>query len=104
MSSSLSELAARRRMLVSRSERLRSDLANAYREFEVRLGGLDRILGALRGVASPSMLISAGGLGLSMLRRARPFVWATRGVMLLSVVRRIFGVVRAKRASPPARR
>lgn len=104
MNANLSDLEARRRLLVARSERLRADLGDVYREFEVRLGGLDRFFGAVRGIASPSILMTAGGLGLAMLRRARPFVWATRGVLLLSVVRRIVAAVRAQRASPPARR
>ena len=104
MSANLGDLEARRRMLVARSERLRGDLADAYREFEARLGGLDRLLSAMRGIASPSILRSAGGLGLAMLSRVRPFVWVTRGVLLLSVVRRIVAAVRAQRASPPARR
>lgn len=105
MSESLPELEARRRMLVMRSERLRADLGHAYGEFETRLGGVDRIFAVVRGIASPSILVSVGGLGLAMLRRAHPFMWATRGVLVFSVVRRILAAVRALRASsPPARR
>jgi hypothetical protein len=104
MSETLSDLEARRRMLVVRSERLREDLADVYSEFEARLGGLDRIFAVARGIASPSILLSVGGLALALLRRARPFVWATRGVLLFSVARRVLTVVRALRASPRARR
>jgi hypothetical protein len=105
MSESLTELEARRRMLVLRSERLRADLGHAYGGFETRLGGFDRIFAVVRGIASPSILVSVGGLGLAMFRRARPFMWATRGVLIFSVVRRILAAVRARRrASTPARR
>jgi hypothetical protein len=105
MSESLSELEARRRMLVLRSERLRSDLGSAYGQFETRLGGVDHIFAIVRRIASPSILLSAGGLGFAMLRRAHPFMWATRGVLIFSLVRRILAAVRALRAaSPPPRR
>ena len=105
MSESRRELEARRRMLVVRSERLRADLGRIYGEFETRLGGVDKILAIARGIASPSILLSLGGLGFAMLRRAHPFVWVTRGVLIFSVVRRILAAVRTLRAgSPPARR
>jgi hypothetical protein len=105
MSESLGELEARRQMLIMRSERLRSDLANAYGQFETRLGGVDHIFAIVRRFASPSMLLSAGGLGFAMLRRAHPFMWATRGLLIFSLLRRLFGVIRDLRsASPPARR
>jgi hypothetical protein len=105
MSESLSELEARRRMLVLRSERLRSDLGGTFGEFETRLGGADRIFAVVRGFASPSILLGVGGLGLALLRRAHPFVWATRGVLIFSVVRRVLAAVRSLRpASPPGRR
>jgi hypothetical protein len=106
MSESVSELEARRRMLVQRSEHLRADLASAFGEFETRLGGADRIFAVARGIASPSILLSVGGLGLALLRRAHPFMWATRGVLIFSVVRRILAAVRTLRSasSSPARR
>jgi hypothetical protein len=104
MSEGLSELEARRRMLVLRCERLRADLSHAYGDFETRLGGLDRVLAVARGIASPSILVSVGGLGLALLRRAHPFMWVTRGVLIFSVVRRILAAVRTLRASRPARR
>jgi hypothetical protein len=105
MSGSLSDLEARRHMLVLRSERLRADLGRAYGEFETRLGGVDRIFAVVRRIASPSILVSVAGLALAMLRRAHPFMWATRGVLIFSVVRRILAAVHALRAaSPPARR
>jgi hypothetical protein len=105
MSESRRELEARRRMLVVRSERLRADLGRTYGEFETRLGGVDKILAIARGIASPSVLLSLGGLGFAMFRRARPFGWATRGILIYSVVRRILAAVRTLRAaSPRARR
>jgi hypothetical protein len=105
MSESLAELEARRRMLVLRSERLRSDLGHAYGDFETRLSGIDRIVSMLRGFASPSVLLSLGGLGLGLLRRVRPFKWATRGLLIFSLARRILGAIRTSRAaSPPSRR
>ena len=104
MSEDLSEIEARRRMLVLRCERLRADLSHAYGDFETRLGGLDRVFAVARGIAAPSILLSVGGLGLALLRGARPFKWATRGVLIFSAVRRILAAVRAQRASRPARR
>ena len=88
-----------------RSERLRADLGRTYGEFETRLGGADKIFAVARGIASPSLLLSVGGLGFAMFRRAHPFVWATRGILIFSVVRRILAAVRRIRAaSPRARR
>ena len=105
MSESLRELEARRRMLVLRSERLRSDLSGTFGEFETRLGGLDRIFAVARGIVSPSILLSVGGLGLALLRRVRPVAWATRGFLIFSLARRVLAAVRSHRpASPPARR
>jgi hypothetical protein len=104
MSEDMGELEARRRMLVMRSERLRRDLGSTYGEFESRLGGVDRILAIARSIASPSILLSLGGLGLALLRRARPFKWATRGILIFSVVRRILAAVRTQRASSSAAR
>jgi hypothetical protein len=106
MSESVGELEARRRMLVQRSEHLRSDLASAFGEFETRFGGADRIFATVRGIVSPSILLSVGGLGLALLRRAHPFMWATRGILIFQVVRRVFTAVRGLRSasSPPTRR
>jgi hypothetical protein len=105
MSESEGELEARRRMLVQRSERLRLDLASAFGQFETRLGGVDHVFAIVRKIASPSILLSAGGLGFALLRRARPVMWATRGFLIFSLVRRVFAAVRGMRgASPPAKR
>jgi hypothetical protein len=105
MSENLAQLEARRRMLVLRSERLRAELGNTYGQFETHLGGVDRIFSMARGFASPSILLSLGGLALAMLRGVRPFKWAARGLLVFSLVRRILAAVRTARApSPPARR
>jgi hypothetical protein len=105
MSEGMVELEARRRMLVLRSERLRGDLGRTYGEFESRLGGVDRVLSIVRGIVSPSLLFGVGGVGFALLRGAHPFKWATRGILIFSVVRRILAAVRSLRASsPPARR
>jgi len=104
MSESLRELEARRCMLVLRSERLRADLGTTYGQFETRLGGADRIFAMARGIASPSLLLSVGGLGFAMLRRTHPFMWATRGLLIFSVVRRILAAVRTVRSAAPRTR
>jgi hypothetical protein len=105
MSESPGELEARRRMLILRSERLRSDLSSTFGEFETRLGGADRIFAVARGIVSPSILLSVGGLAVALLRRVRPVAWATRGFLIFSLARRILAAVRSHRpASPPARR
>jgi YqjK-like protein len=105
MSESLRELEARRRVLVLRSERLRADLGGTYRDVETRFAGVDRVFAIARGIASPSVLLSVAGLAFAMLRRVRPFMWVTRGILIVSVVRRILAAVRTLRsASPPARR
>jgi hypothetical protein len=90
---------------VLRSERLRADLGDTYGEFETRLGGVDKIFAIARRMASPSILLSVGGLGFALLRRAHPVGWVTRGVLIFSVVRRILAAVRTLRAtSRPAKR
>jgi hypothetical protein len=104
MSESLAELEARRRMLVLRSERLRADLGHTYGDFETRLSGIDRVVSMVRGFASPSVLLSVGGLGLGLLRHVRPFKWATRGLLIFSLARRILGAIRTSRAGSAASR
>ena len=104
MTEDLSDLETRRHMLVLRCARLRAELGDAYGEFETRLGTVDRIIATARGFASPSLLITLGGLALPFLRRVHPFKWVTRGVLMVSLVRRIFGAVHALRASRPFRR
>ena len=98
MSESPRELHDRRRLLIVRSERLRADLGATYADVESRLGGIDRAVAIARGVASPSVLLSVAGLVFGMLRRVRPFMWATRGVLIVSVVRRILAAIRVIRS------
>jgi hypothetical protein len=105
VSESRRELRERRRHLLARSECLRVDLGITFAEVERRLGGVDRAFAVARGVASPSVLLSVAGLVFGMLRRVRPFMWATRGVLIFSVVRRILAAVQTLRsASLRARR
>jgi hypothetical protein len=98
LSESRRELQERRRLLIVRSERLRADLGATYADVESRLGGVDRAFAIARGVASPSVLLSVAGLVFGMLRRVRPFMWVTRGVLIVSVVRRILAAVRTLRS------
>jgi hypothetical protein len=92
-------------MLILRSERLRADLGRTFGDFETRLGGIDKAFAIARRISAPSILLSLGGLGLGMLRGTHPFRWATRGVIIFSLVRRILAAVRTIRAaSPRARR
>jgi hypothetical protein len=92
------ELAMRRRQLLLRSERLRSDLAADQRIVLQAVGGFDRIFSIAKGMASPLVVAGAGALFFGLLRRFRPVGLAMRGMVWISMAKRcisILGLVRA---------
>ncbi|MEP7245347.1 MAG: hypothetical protein ABI885_16965 [Gammaproteobacteria bacterium] len=72
MGGRLDELALRRKMLLLRSERLRSDLATDQRYVLQSLSGLERYVSIARGVGKPLLMGGLGAMLLGFLRRRRP--------------------------------
>jgi hypothetical protein len=94
MSERLEELRMRRRALLLRSERLRSDLAAEQQVMLDALSGIDRAIATARKLAPPLMLAGAGAVLLKLFRRSRP----ARGTSL--AMKALFWVSMAKRALP----
>jgi|GEM_PF-2667938 len=108
------ELAMRRRRLLLRSERLRADLSADQRVVMDAIGGFDRAVSKARRFASPVMMGVAALAAVRLLRRgrrasavaARPGRGglAMRGLMWLSLARRLLPYVGLVRAALRARR
>ena len=94
MSERLQELQLRRRTLLLRSERLRSDLAAEQRVMLDALSGVDRAISTARKLGPPLLLAGAGAVLLKLFRRARP------GSGAGFAVKALFWVSMAKRALP----
>ena len=94
MSDRLDELALRRRQLLLRSERLRSDLAADQRVLLEALSGVDRAFSIARRAATPLLMVGAGALLFRLLRRSRPV--ASAGFAMKA----LFWVSMARRALP----
>jgi hypothetical protein len=103
MSDRFEELAMRRRQLLLRSERLRSDLAADQRIVLEAVGGFDKILSIAKGVASPLVIAAAGALFFGLLKRFRPVGLAMRGMVWISMAKRLLAVVGLVRAATRSR-
>ena len=101
MSDRFDELEIRRRQLLVRSARLRAELAADQQIILDAVGGVDRVVGRVRGVmslASPLMIAGGGALLFALLRRFRPARAAVRGVAWLAVARRVLPILSIVRA------
>jgi hypothetical protein len=97
------ELAMRRRQLLLRSERLRSDLAADQRIVLEAIGGVDRIFGMAKSLASPLLLAGGGALLFGLLKRVRPVGFAMRGLVWVSLARRLLNIFTVVRAATRSR-
>ena len=98
MNDRFEQLELRRRQLLLRSERLRSELAADQRVILNAIGGFDRIFALARSVASPVLLAGGGALLFGLLKRFRPARFAMRGMVWVSTAKRlltIFSLIRA---------
>ncbi len=102
MTSRVSELEARRRLLVAESALQR----NSMRVDAARVGGtlqrVDRSVAAVRRLARNPWVLGAGALALFMLRRYPVVSLALRGVALASTARRALGTLERLAAEPAA--
>src|ERR1051325_4218269 len=98
------QLEMRRRQLLLRSERLRADLAADNRVVMEAIGGIDKVIGTARRLASPVLLAGAGALLLGLFRRFRPVGFAMRGLGWISVAKRLLTVLSLIRAATASRR
>jgi hypothetical protein len=92
------QLEMRRRQLLVRSARLRAELAADQQVILHAIGGFDRIFALARSVASPVLLAGGGALLFGLLKRFRPIRFAARGMVWVSMAKRlltIFTLVRA---------
>jgi hypothetical protein len=96
VSDRLDELALRRRTLLLRSERLRSDLAADQRVMLNALSGIDRVYSTAKRAAPPLLMLGAGALLLRLFRRSKPGRRAGAGVKVLfwvSMIRKALPLV-----------
>jgi hypothetical protein len=104
MGDRIEELEMRRRQLILRSERLRADFGADQRIVLDALGGFDRIFGMAKSLASPLLLAGGGALLLGLLRRIRPVGFAMRGLVWVSLARRVLNIFTVIRAATRPRR
>jgi hypothetical protein len=96
MSDRLDQLAMRRRQLLLRSERLRTDLAADNKVLLHALGGVDRAFSMAKSVAPKILLVAGGALLLRMFRRSRPAAhagFAMKALFWVSMARRMLPYV-----------
>jgi len=98
------QLEMRRRQLLLRSERLRADLAADQRIVLEAIGGVDKVIGTARRLASPVLLAGGGALLLGLFKRFRPVGFAVRGLAWISVAKRLLTVLTLIRAATASRR
>lgn len=101
MSDRFEQLEMRRRQLLVRSARLRADLAADHQVILDTIGGVDRIVGRVRGLlslAAPLLLAGGGALVFGLFRRSRPARAAVRGIAWLTMARRLLTVLSIARA------
>jgi hypothetical protein len=98
------QLEMRRRQLLLRSERLRADLAADNRVVMEAIGGVDKVLGTARRLASPVLLAGGGALLLALFKRFRPVGFAVRGLAWITLAKRLLTVVSLARAATAASR
>jgi hypothetical protein len=104
VSDRIDQLEMRRRQLLLRSEGLRADLAADQRVIEDAISGIDRMVGKVRSLAMPVLLAGAGALFFAVLRRRiRPVGFAMRGLMWISLARRLLAVFTLVRAATRSR-
>jgi YqjK-like protein len=83
------QLAAKHQQLRLRSEAQRGELSGAAAEFEDRVSGVDRGLGALRKFVRHPAVIMGGVAALAMIGPKRLLSLASRSAMYLSLARSI---------------
>jgi hypothetical protein len=98
------QLEMRRRQLLLRSERLRADLAADNRVVMEAIGGVDKVLGTARRLASPVLLAGGAALALGLFKRFRPVGFAVRGLAWISLAKRLLTVLSLIRVATASRR
>jgi hypothetical protein len=93
MSNRAQELAERRAALRLRCAVQRRAIANEVRSVEARLGTVDRVARVTRSIASHPAVIVGGVIFTVALARTRGFRVLTQGLMLLSGIRRLAGLI-----------
>jgi len=96
------QLARRRAGLVARSRQLRGDLAADGAAIASRLSLVDRGFALARAVGRRPLMLAAGAALLFTGRPIKVLKWVTRGALLLSVARRVYGTMnRGDPGEPP---
>ena len=103
MSDRFIELETRRRQLLLKSARLRADLAADHRIVLDTIGGVDRVFGVAKSLLSPVLLAGGGALLLGVLKRFRPAGFAMRGLVWVSMAKRLLTVFSLVRAATRSR-
>jgi hypothetical protein len=97
--SELSEVIARRKLLVAQSALQRATLAQGIAPWQPRLALLDRGIAAVRYVRRYPVALAAAGLLVAALRPQRAAGWLQRGFMLWQVGSTLRNTLRDRRES-----
>ncbi len=89
MNARLRELELRRRLLVLRSTLLRAEIRGEGQRIQSRLGALERGIDAARVLVSSPVVPGITALAVVALGPLRALRWAGRGLLALTLVRRV---------------
>lgn len=89
MSDRRTQLAARRRELLDKSDRQRRSLATHVQQIEARLRGVDHVIGLARRFIAQPLLLAGALATVMMIGPKRLIAWAGRGLVLFSTGRRL---------------
>lgn len=108
--SRIAELAARRAAIVERSSLLRARMIECSQDFERSMAGVERGVRVVRKTFAKPLLLAAGAGLLFWLRPRKLFAWASRGLFVVSLARRVRRLLslrvsfrKSRRDYPPAR-
>lgn len=102
MTSRVEQLAARRRLLLSRSAIERETLKLDASVIGGTLSAVDRAVAVVQRLRRSPLLITAAVVGLLVFRRHPVTAWVMRGIAVAGAARRIGASLRQLAAEPPA--
>lgn len=89
MNERLRELELRQRQLVLRSSVLRAEIGGECRRIQASLGQVDRGVAAVRMLVSSPVVLAITGVAVVFAGPLRALRWAGRGLVALTLVRRV---------------
>ncbi len=89
MNERLRELELRQRQLVLRSSLLRAEIGGEGRRIQASLGQVDRGVTAVRTLVSSPVVLAVTGVAVVLAGPLRALRWVGRGLVALTLVRRV---------------